>query len=114
MSGLDLESVIEPHEAITWAELEGIVVVVDERTAGLHQLNATASIVWQCLDGSSTLREIGLDIADALDEDPDRVLADIVVLAQDLHERHLLAGSPPPDVPERPDQPTTVAQPPNP
>lgn len=93
MRSFDGAAVIEPGSDIHWTELDGIVVMVDERTGELHQLNPTASIVWQCLDGRSSLEEIASDIAEVAGADPEMVLSDIVALATDLDSRSVLAGS---------------------
>jgi peroxiredoxin len=57
-----------------------------------HALNATASIVWRCFDGSGTLDEIVADIADAFGTDVEVVRADVLDLAQQAGALGLLVG----------------------
>ena len=43
---------------LTIREAEGETLVLDRAAGKIHQLNETASYVWRCCDGSSTVVEI--------------------------------------------------------
>jgi coenzyme PQQ synthesis protein D (PqqD) len=47
--------------------IEGEVVILDKRARKIHQLNATASLIWQCCDGNHTADTIASTIAERFD-----------------------------------------------
>jgi peroxiredoxin len=55
-------------------------------------LNESGSIVWQCFDGSGTIDEIAVDIADVFGADPAAVSADVRALARDVGSIGFLVG----------------------
>lgn len=73
-------------------ELDGETVVLEEATGELHLLNATASLVWQCIDGESTLGAIAADLADVTGAPAERVTDDILALVRSLADKGLLTG----------------------
>jgi hypothetical protein len=80
------------RDRLATVDVDGELVVLDEDSGAVHLLNPTASIVFQCLDGTSTLREIAGDFADELGAPLDVVEADLVRLAIDLAAHGLLAS----------------------
>lgn len=73
-------------------ELDGEAIVLDEEQNRLHLLNASATIVWMCCDGSGTLAEIATDLADAVDSSPEQLIGELVALARTLGAEGLLDG----------------------
>jgi peroxiredoxin len=71
-------------------------------------LNESASIVWQCFDGSGTVDEIAADIADVFETDVDAVRADVLGLARDVGAIGFLFGVSEPEV-EIGDEPEGLA-----
>ena len=65
-------------------------LVLDESDGGLHVLNATAAIVWECLDGVSTLDDICVDLAEAFGVPYDRVAADVTGITERMLEDRLV------------------------
>lgn len=55
-------------------------------------LNESASVVWQCFDGSGTIDEIAADIADVYHVDIEPVRADVLQLARDVGAIGFLLG----------------------
>lgn len=78
--------------AIAAVELEGETVVFDEDTGALHLLDATATTVWQCLDGRASLAELSAELAEATGAALDLVQRDVVDLVRTLGRRGLLEG----------------------
>jgi thiol-disulfide isomerase/thioredoxin len=55
-------------------------------------LNESASIVWQCFDGTGTIDEIAADIADVFEVDVEAIRADVLGLTRDLGAVGFLFG----------------------
>ena len=73
-------------------EIDGEAIVLDEEQNRLHLLNASATIVWNCCDGSGTLTEIAHDLADAVGAPPEQLVSELVTLARTLGAEGLLDG----------------------
>jgi Coenzyme PQQ synthesis protein D (PqqD) len=87
------ESTPAPGVAVHMVEVDGEAVLLDEATTRLHSLNSTATLVWQCLDGHSTLTEIAADLAEAFGADLEAVRADVVAIVEHFAEEGLLEGT---------------------
>jgi hypothetical protein len=77
---------------VAWVELDGEAVVYDVPFDRMHRLNPSATLLWQCADGSGTIAEIVTDIADVYGEPPDAVLPGVVTAYQELGRQGLLVG----------------------
>jgi hypothetical protein len=73
-------------------EIDGEAIVLDETQNRLHLLNATATLVWSCCDGSGTIAAIAHDLADAVGLETARVTDELLALARTLGAEGLLAG----------------------
>lgn len=71
---------------------EGQAVLLHPTNGTSHLLDGRGTLVLQCLDGASTLREIAGDIAEVLGADADRVAADVLDFAVVLATHGLLEG----------------------
>ncbi len=79
-------------------EIDGDAVVLDEDLSRLHLLNASATIVWACCDGTGTLGEIAHDLAEVAGIPIVDMLTDVLALARTLGAEGLLDGvAPGPD-----------------
>ena len=78
--------------AVHTVEIDGEAVLLDQAAERLHHLNATAALVWACLDGRSTVGQIAADLGDELDVPVDTVLADTMVVMRRLRDEGLLRG----------------------
>ena len=68
------------------------VVVVDEPAGRALALSPTATLIWKCLDGEATLREIIADLADVFHTRRARVADDVLHVARHFGELGLLQG----------------------
>jgi len=101
---IDLSFVPRRSAATCTEELDGECVILDEAAALMHHLNATATVVWTCFDGSGTLAEIAADLARGFGTEVDRTQAQVLDLARDLGAVGLLDGiDPEPVDPHEPD-----------
>ena len=71
--------------------VEGERVVFDRRCGLIHQLNPTASYIWERCDGTATIADIAQHLAEAFGVDPQTAAADVVALIAQLHTLELLA-----------------------
>ena len=94
---------LRSHPALASVELDGEVVVYDERDHRIHQLDRIGSIIWPWLDGTATIEELAADLADAFDAPLEEVRADLAALVEELQDKQLLADEdePPSSPPER-------------
>jgi hypothetical protein len=86
---IDGSSVLHHGGHVHGVELDGEAVLLDMRAQRLHRLNPTATLVWNCLDGASTIAEITADLSDVLAAPVDRVLADVIAVCVDLQREGL-------------------------
>ena len=82
---------VRSHDAYV-VELDGEAVVLDERANRLHLLNHTATLIWNCLDGTVDVRGLAVEIGDVLDLPVEGVLTDTLAVVRDLGAEGLLDG----------------------
>ncbi len=90
VDGLTPDAVPTPSPGVQTVAIGDETVLVDEHTGHAEVVNHTASIVWQCLDGRSSLGEIATDLADVFGVDQKVVLADVLSLVTSLAMLHYL------------------------
>jgi PqqD family protein of HPr-rel-A system len=107
-----------PAPGVEAIELDDELVLFDPSTGALHALDPLASLIWRCLDGSTTVAELVADLSEgfATDEatlrhDVDGLLAVLVAIRVIETEAHPTS---PPDAPELPDVPRILTNPPDP
>jgi PqqD family protein of HPr-rel-A system len=81
------------RDDVAVVEIDGELVVYDERNGELHHLNPSASLVFQLLDGTATMRELAGEIARTADASPERVEAEIRMVQRYLRRAGLLDGN---------------------
>ena len=52
-------------------------VILDRDGERIHQLNATASFVWDCCEGKMDTNSIAAELAEAFGVDPNRTVKDV-------------------------------------
>ena len=73
--------------------VEGETVVLDRNQGLIHQLNRTASYIWDRCNGRFTVREIAHQLADAFDIEPQTATRDVAAVVEQLQELQLLESS---------------------
>ncbi len=71
-----------PH--VEWVDVQGEVVVWNANTESLHLLDPIAAIIFQLLDGVTTLEQNARDLAEAFGRDLEQVRADVLAFAASL------------------------------
>ena len=77
-------------------EIDGEAVVLDEASDRLHLLNRTATLVWHCLDGTSSIGAICEDLSRELGAQFDTVLVETLEVLRNLSEEGLIRFATPP------------------
>jgi hypothetical protein len=86
-----LDLVLVPRAGLTVVPVLDELVVYDRTGAGtLHRLDPRATLVWQLLDGTATVRQTASDIAEAVGADPRQVTSDVAALVGDLRDLNLV------------------------
>ncbi len=80
-----------PAPAVHTVELDGEAVLLDTHVNRLHRLNPTATLLWRCLDGNTSIATLAIEIATAFDAPTDVVLADALVVLAHLGSEGLLS-----------------------
>jgi hypothetical protein len=70
--------------------VEGELVVLDLEAEQVHQLNPTASFIWQRCDGQRTVGKIADELAGSFDVDPDTAREAVIGALRRLDELGLL------------------------
>lgn len=78
---------------IASVEIDGERVIYDQSTRAVVHLDAVASVVWLVLDGSGTIDELAVDLADAFGADVDQVKPDVLALVERLAVAGVLEGT---------------------
>ncbi len=70
--------------------VEGETVLLDRQEGFIHQLNRTASYIWEKCDGQSTLADIENQMAEAFDVDRKTAAKDLAAILWQLRQLNLL------------------------
>jgi hypothetical protein len=81
-------------------EIDGETVVLDRRLRRIHQLNTTASFVWQLCDGRHAVDDIAMGLVDDFEVDAVTAERDAAAAVQQLDEVGLLQERSAPPLPE--------------
>ena len=81
------------RQDLTVVELDGEAVIYDDESGELHHLNPTATIVFNLLDGSATIKELSAEIADAFAQPADEVERQVRTLLREFRKVNLLEGN---------------------
>jgi len=73
--------------------IAGETVVLDRDGGRVHQLNATASYVWERCDGRASSTEIARDLSEEYDVEPDQAANDVATLVGQFRELGLLESA---------------------
>ena len=71
-------------------EIEGEVLVLDTEADKIHQLNVTASYIWNMCDGATPANEIAAALAMEFDIGQDKAIKDVLDTVAALRERNLI------------------------
>jgi len=96
-----LHMICTPRADLVCRIVEGEVVILDKSSGKIHQLNSTASFVWNRLDGHTSLAAIVTDMVREFDVEFEIARADVARVVADLARLELIASSEPESAIER-------------
>ena len=74
---------MKPRPDLAIENVDGELIVLDKAAGKVHQLNSSASFVWDCLSDGLAIDEIALMLSEAFDLEPETALSDVqAALAQ--------------------------------
>lgn len=74
---------MKPRPDLAVGNVDSEVIVLDKVAGKVHQLNSSASFIWNCLSDGLDIDEIALLLSEAFNVEPETALTDVqVVLAQ--------------------------------
>ena len=74
---------MKPRPDLAIENVDGELIVLDKAAGKVHQLNLSASFVWNCLSDGLAIDEIALMLSEAFDLEPETALSDVqAALAQ--------------------------------
>jgi len=77
---------------LNYRTIEGETVILNRKEGRLHQLNPTASFIWDCCDGGSNIADIIDRLAGAYEVDFSTARKDVEEILLNLRSSHLLEG----------------------
>jgi len=90
-----------PRSDLSARNVEGEMVILDKRSGKIHQLNSTASFVWNKLDGRRSIPAIVSDMVQEFDVEFEIARADVARVVSDLVRLELVTTSDPESPTER-------------
>lgn len=81
------------REDLNYRTIDGQTLILNREKGQLHQLNPTASFIWDCCDGNSKLAEIVDRLAGTYDVDPSTARKDVEDVLSNLRSSNLLEES---------------------
>jgi len=82
-----------PRAELACRIVEGEVVILDKKSGRIHQLNSTASFVWNKLDGRTSLPSIVSDMVREYDVESEVARADVARVVAELIRLELVETS---------------------
>ena len=80
-----------PRRGLSSRLVDGEVIILDRENDRIHQLNATASLVWESLGGKVKTSEIASKLAERYDVTARVALADVERIVTELKGLDLIA-----------------------
>ena len=74
---------MKPRPDLAIENADGELIILDKAAGKVHQLNSSASFVWNCLSDGLAIDEIALMLSETFDVEPETALSDVqAALAQ--------------------------------
>jgi hypothetical protein len=87
---MQLNSVTRRKGGLLIREVDGEILVLDPERDQVHQLNASASLIWRHYDNGAEIEEIVKKLVMAFDLDEDRAGRDVLAALEDFRRLELI------------------------
>jgi hypothetical protein len=87
---IDLGYAPRRRSDVVAVEVDGELIVFDPRSKGTHKLNRLGALLWEVMDGTSTLAELSEDLAAVFAQPPSAIQGEVVAFVRALGEVGLL------------------------
>jgi hypothetical protein len=77
---------------LSWRDVEGDIVILDERTWNYVHLNATASVLWRSLADAASEAQLVEGLTTAFPVSAEDAASDVAAFLEDLRARDYLAS----------------------
>ena len=84
---------VQQRPGLTVRIVDGEVVILDRDAEKIHQLNSTASFVWNRLESTSDVAQIARELSGEFDVEVDAALVDVRRIVGELQKLRLLVPS---------------------
>ena len=84
------ERVPKRRSDLNYRTIDGETLILNREEGRLHQLNPTASFIWDCCDGNSNIADIVDRLAGAYEVDPSTARKDVEEVLSNLRNSNLL------------------------
>jgi hypothetical protein len=69
--------ILKPRPDLVIEIADGELIILDKAAGKVHQLNSSASFVWQCISDGLGAEEIALQLSETFDIERENALADV-------------------------------------
>ena len=84
------ENCLSKRPELNIRNIDQETVIVDKETGEVHQLNPTASYIWDQFDGATTIEQITSKLANEFNIDENQAALDVNAVVDQLKELKLL------------------------
>jgi len=84
------EKMLSKRPELNIRNVDQETVIVDKNTGEVHQLNPTASYIWDQFDGSTTIDRVITSLSNEFNIDADQASVDVNTVVRQLQELKLL------------------------
>jgi hypothetical protein len=95
-SQVTLDAVVAASQDVVARRIEDELILVPlvgdigDRDDELFSLNDTGMVIWDCLDGQRTLRDVAAELAERFDDPGGEIEADVIGLVSELARRRMV------------------------
>ena len=82
--------VVEKSDKLIFREIDGEVVIIANDGSHIHMLNETATLIWNCSNKRTSVRQIIMEMCEQYDVDEDSASHDVLETIKSLSEKNLI------------------------
>ena len=82
--------VVEKSDKLIFREIDGEVVIIANDGSHIHMLNETATLIWNCSNKRTSVRQIITEVCEQYNVDQDTASRDVLETIKSLSEKNLI------------------------